>query len=124
MSIKLDIRQPIYENTDIFFHILPSLVSLWQGNVKSSEKLVRIVNIEGENLQIFWKISKNFNENFRKDVTYENIKTCKKPELQSLSRKDGFEKITRAGQIDPSAFDALEIKFCSKLQVVSDFYTL
>ena len=30
-----------------------SLVSLQQGNLKKSEKSVKIVNIEGENLNIF-----------------------------------------------------------------------
>ena len=30
------------------------LVSLQQGNVKKSEKAIKMVNIEGENLRIFW----------------------------------------------------------------------
>ena len=34
--------------------MLMSLVSLWQGNAKKSEKLMKIVNIDGENLYIFW----------------------------------------------------------------------
>ena len=33
--------------------MLTSLVSLQQGNVKKSEKLMKIVNIEGENVHIF-----------------------------------------------------------------------
>ena len=31
--------------------MLTSLVSLLQGNIKKSEKLMKIVNIDGENLQ-------------------------------------------------------------------------
>ena len=38
--------------------MLTSLVSLQQGIVKKPKKLVKIVNIEGENLYIFWTISK------------------------------------------------------------------
>ena len=50
--------------------MLTRLVSLQQGNVKKSEKLMKIVNIEKE--------MRNFNEIFGKDVTYENIKSHKK----------------------------------------------
>ena len=45
--------------------MLTSLVSLQQGNVKKIEKLVKIVNIEGENLHIIWTtwgISMKFHE--------------------------------------------------------------
>ena len=35
-------------------YMLTSLVSLQQGNVKKSKKSMKIVNIEGENFQIFW----------------------------------------------------------------------
>ena len=34
--------------------MLISLVFLQQGNVKNSEKLMKIVNIKGENLHVFW----------------------------------------------------------------------
>ena len=34
-------------------YMLTSLLSLQQGNVKKSEKSMKIVNIEGENLHIF-----------------------------------------------------------------------
>ena len=37
---------------------------------------MRIVNIEGENLQI--RSCWSFNENFRKNVTYDNLKVTKK----------------------------------------------
>ena len=35
-------------------YMLTSWVSLLQGNVKKPEKLMKIVNIDGENLHIFW----------------------------------------------------------------------
>ena len=43
--------------------MLMSLASLWERNVKKSEKLMKIVNIDGENYHIFWttwRISMNF----------------------------------------------------------------
>ena len=42
-----------YKKADIIYYMLTSLVSLQQGNVKKSKKLVKIVNSEGENLHIF-----------------------------------------------------------------------
>ena len=36
----------------------------------------------------------NFNETFRKDVTYDNIKSHKKPGIQPLSRRYIFGKTT------------------------------
>ena len=41
------------KNADIICYMLTQLVSLQQRNVKKSEKLMKIVNIEGENLHIF-----------------------------------------------------------------------
>ena len=38
---------------------------------------------------------RNFNEIFRKDMAYDNIKSYKKPEFQSLCRKHIFGKTTR-----------------------------
>ena len=38
---------------EIMCYMLTSLGYLQQGNVKSSEKLVKLVNIEGENIDIF-----------------------------------------------------------------------
>ena len=40
---------------------------------------MKIVNIVGENLHISANELKKFNEIFRKDVTYDNIKNHKKP---------------------------------------------
>ena len=41
------------KNTDIICYRLTQLVFLWQENVKKSEKLMKIVNIDGENLHVF-----------------------------------------------------------------------
>ena len=40
---------------------------------------------------------RNFSEIFRKDVTYDNIKSHEKPGLQPLSRRYIFEKNTGGG---------------------------
>ena len=56
---------------------------------------MKIVNIEEENLNIFFR---NFDEIFRKDVTYDNIKSHKKAGLYRLSKKYIFGKTTEGGQ--------------------------
>ena len=64
--------------------MLTLLVSLQQGNVKRSKKSIKIVNIEGENLQIFlttWGDSMKFSV---KSVAYDNNKDNKKTVLPSL----------------------------------------
>ena len=43
----------------------------------------------------------NFDDIFRKDVTYENIQSHKKAGLHLLSRKYMFGKTTGGGQIEP-----------------------
>ena len=48
---------------------------------------------------------RNFNEIFRKDVTYDNIKSHKKPGFHLSVEDTFFEKPQRGGQIDlPSRF--------------------
>ena len=42
------------KNADIICNMLRSLVSLQQGNVKKSEKLIKIINIVEKNIDIFW----------------------------------------------------------------------
>ena len=42
------------KHDDAICYMLTSLDSLQQGNAKKSEKLSKIVNIEEENLHIFW----------------------------------------------------------------------
>ena len=49
--LKLDWR---LKNADVTCYMLTSLVSLQQGNIKQSEKLMKIVNTEEENFHIFW----------------------------------------------------------------------
>ena len=43
----------VKKNADIICYMLTSLVSLQQGNVKKSKKLMKIVNIEEENFHSF-----------------------------------------------------------------------
>ena len=54
------------------------------ASVIKSEKPMKIVNINGEN---FLRHLTDFNEIFRKDVTYDNIKSHKKSGLQPLGRR-------------------------------------
>ena len=51
---------------------------------------------------------RNFNGIFRKDVTYDNIKSYKKAGFHPLFRRYIFRKTT-GGQIDPSAFLGLNV---------------
>ena len=70
--------------------MLTSLVFLYQGNVKTPEKSMIIVNIDGENLHYLLNVLRNvFNEIFRKDVNYDNIESHIKPKpgLHPLSRR-------------------------------------
>ena len=61
---------------------------------------MKIINIDGENLEELNKL-RNFNEIFRKDVTYDDIKSNKNQVL-TLSLEDMFLKNHRRGQVDPS----------------------
>ena len=47
---------------------------------------MKIVNIEGENPHLLNEF-RNFNKIFRKDVTYDNMKSHKKPEKHSFGKK-------------------------------------
>ena len=59
--------------------MLMSLVPLQQGNAKKSKKSMKIVNIEGDFISSYLlNIRRTFNEIFRKDVAYDNIKNHKK----------------------------------------------
>ena len=76
-----------------------SLVSLQQGKVKKiSEKPMKSVIIEGENLHISYLLNdlKNFNKILRKDVAYDGIKIQEKAGLHGLSRPH-FCKTTGEG---------------------------
>ena len=69
--------------------MLTSLVSLQKENVKKFEKLMKVLNIEGENL---WKNFRNFSETFRRDLAHDNIKSQKKAGFVTLSRIQTFGK--------------------------------
>ena len=82
---------------DIICYKLTSLVSLQQGNVKKSRKLLKI----DESSQYWQRNSSynlndlsNFNDIFRKDVTYDNIKSHEKPGFHPLFRRHIFRKTT------------------------------
>ena len=47
---------------------------------------------------------RNFNGIFRKDVTYDNIKSRKKPELHPLFRRCIFGKTTSGVKLTPQPF--------------------
>ena len=54
----------------------------------------------------------NFYQIFRKNLSYDNIKSHQKSGLHALSRKHNFGKITgRECQIDPTTFVGLERTF-------------
>ena len=62
---------------------------------RKSEKLMKTVNIEKENLHIEFR---NFNEILRKDITCNNIKSHKKQGF-ILSLKNTFLEKAQGGQI-------------------------
>ena len=84
------------------------LVSLQQGNVKKSKKLMKIVNIEDKNLRLLNEMS-SFNEISSKDVTNDNIKSHKKPGLHPFSEKHIFGKTPGGVKLTPSLF---RVKHC------------
>ena len=57
--------------------MMTSLASAQQGNVKKSEELMEIVNIEGKKSSYLLNSLSNYNEIFKKDVAYNNIKSPK-----------------------------------------------
>ena len=96
-----------WKNTDIICYKLTSLVSLSQGNVKKSKKLIKI----DENslycqrkspylLKDLW----NFNEIFRNDVAYDNIKNHKNPGIHYLFSRCFFKKTTAGVKLSPQPF--------------------
>ena len=72
------------KNADIISYKLTPLVSLSQGNVKKSKKMMKIANIEQRNSSYLLNGWGNFNEIFRKVVTYDNIKSYKNPGFHPL----------------------------------------
>ena len=76
---------------------------LQQGNAKKKKKkkLVKLVNIEEENIHIF---RGNFNEIFRENVSHDNIKSQRKQGLYPFCRKYSFEITIGDGHIYPQPF--------------------
>ena len=86
--------------------MLTSLVSLQQGNVKKPEKSMKIVNSEGENLNDL----RNFNEIFRKNIAYDNIKSHIILKF-TLSQENTFlKKPQGVVKLPPSAFLRLRLQ--------------
>ena len=78
--------------------MLTSLVSLREGNVKKSEKSIKIVNTEREGKSSYLLNDlRYFTEIFRKDVPYDSIKSHKKLRFYSFPRKHIFGKTPREG---------------------------
>ena len=63
---------------------------------------MKVVNIERKKSPYLLKDLRKFNENFRKDVSYDDIKIQKKAVFQPLDKKQIFQKTT--GGIKPPAF--------------------
>ena len=94
--------------------MLMSLVSLEQGNVKKSKKLIKIVNIDAECRKCSYLLTelRTFNEIFRKDVPYDNIKSRQKPEFHLFSEKHvSGNTIAGRDQIDPLPLSPLPPAF-------------
>ena len=78
--------------------MLTSLVFLKEGNVKKSEKSIKIVNTEGEvKSSYLLNDLRYFTDIFRKDVAYDNIKSHKKLRFHSFPRKHIFGKTPGEG---------------------------
>ena len=60
---------------------------------------MKIANIEQRNSSFLLNELRNFNEIFRKDVTYDNIKSHKKPAFHPLFRGYIFRKTTGGGGV-------------------------
>ena len=80
---------------------------LQQVNVKKFEKLATLAEIEEENRHVIIRDLINFIEIFRKNETFDHIKSHKRTGFQPLSRKQYFGK-TREGQFDTPAFSGLK----------------
>ena len=73
--------------------MLKLLVYLQLRNAKKSKKLVKIVNVDDILINLRNNL-RNVNEIFRKNVSYDNIKSRQNPGLYPLSRKSSFGKTT------------------------------
>ena len=91
--------------------MLASIVSLQQGKVRASEKSMKIVNIEGENLHVFWTIWGMSMKYSGKTWLMIILKVTKKQSLTLfLSRKHTFWKNHRVWpKLTPSLFKVKKI---------------
>ena len=81
--------------------MVPSLVYLYQGNVKISEKQIKIVNIEEEDLHILWTtwvVSIKFS-----GMWLMIISKVTKKQGASLPIENTFLEKSHRGQIDPQS---------------------
>ena len=105
--LKLDWR---LKNADVTCYMLTSLVSLQHGNIKQSEKLMKIVNLK-KKIFISSERVGEFQWNFQQRCDYDNIKSYKKPGLRPFFEKYIFGKTTEGHQINPpSLFRAKKSK--------------
>ena len=65
---------------------------------------MKVANIDIEILHKFLNDLTNFSEIFRKDVTYDNIKSCKKTGFHPLFKTYIFQKIIEGGQSNTPSF--------------------
>ena len=65
---------------------------------------MKVANIDIEILHKFLNDLTNFSEIFRKDVTYDNIKSCKKTGFHPLFKTYIFQKIIEGSQSNAPSF--------------------
>ena len=85
------------------------------------QQLMKIVNIDRENLHIFWRTWGILNEMFRTSVTFGNTKSHKKAELHPLSRRYIFGKTTGGVKLIPQHFIGSSLSF--SIHLLSSIYS-
>ena len=93
------VKQPISSRLKVkkcWYHLLyvTSLVSLLQGNVKKSGKLMKVVNIDGENLYIF-RTTSGISKKFPGKVGHTIILKVTKNQVFTLSLEDIVSEKTK-----------------------------
>ena len=112
------------KNADIISYKLVPLVFYNKESSKNPKtwwQLMKIANIDTERESSYLlNNSRNFNETFRKNVTYDNIKSHKKSEFHPLFRRYIFEKTTGCVKLThtPSLFVVEKIDIYD----LKDFY--
>ena len=71
---------------------------------------MKLVIMDGKKSSYLLKDLRNFDEIFRKNVAYDNIKNQRKARVLSFSRRDALLENNRGNQIDPPAFLRLRIR--------------